>query len=171
MTQETCPCRVREDDKREFAACCGPYLARTAAPPTPEALMRSRYSAFVKADIDYLYETLSQEQRKTFDRKATTDWATKSEWLGLDIVETENGGETDDTGSVTFTAHFIHNGKPLPHREKSLFKREGEDRAWVFEGEISIKAAPVVLGKQTGRNDPCPCGSGKKYKKCCGAAA
>jgi SEC-C motif-containing protein len=170
MTQDICPCRVREDDKLEFAACCGPYLARKAAAPTAEALMRARYSAFVKGDIDYLYETLSQEQRKTFDREATENWA-KSEWHGLDIIETENGGESDEIGTVTFTAHFIHKGKPLPHKEKSLFKREGKDRSWVFEGEISVKAAPVVLGKQAGRNDPCPCGSGKKFKKCCGAAA
>jgi SEC-C motif-containing protein len=170
MTQEICPCRVRADEKREFAACCGPYLARAAAPPTAEALMRSRYSAFVKGDIDYLYETLTIEQRKDFDRKATSDWATKSEWLGLDIVETEHGLDADEMGTVTFTAHFIHDGKPRPHKEKALFKREGKDKSWYFAGEISIKPAPVVLGKQAGRNDPCPCGSGKKYKKCCGAA-
>ncbi|MBB4199602.1 hypothetical protein CCR94_14885 [Rhodoblastus sphagnicola] len=168
MTQDICPCRVREDDKREFAACCGPYLARTTAPPTAEALMRSRYSAFVKADIDYLDETLTAEQRKTFDRESTTNWA-NSEWLGIDIHECENGLEADEMGTVTFTAHFIHKGKPLPHKEKSLFKREGG--AWRFAGEISIKNAPVVLGHQAGRNDPCPCGSGKKFKKCCGAAA
>lgn len=170
MTSEICPCRVREDEKPEFAACCGPYLARAAAPPTAEALMRSRYSAFVKADIDYLQETLSAEQRKTFDRDSTQNWA-NSEWLGIDILETENELEADEMGTVTFTAHFIHKGKPLPHKEKSLFKREGDDRRWVFSGEISIKAAPVASSKLAGRNDPCPCGSGKKYKKCCGAAA
>ncbi|MCW2316319.1 SEC-C motif-containing protein [Rhodoblastus acidophilus] len=170
MTQDICPCRVREDDKREFAACCGPYLARTAAPPTAEALMRSRYSAFVKHDIDYLCETLTAEQRKTFDRESTTNWA-NSEWLGIDIHETENGLEGDEMGTVTFTAHFIHKGKPLPHKEKSLFNREGPEKRWHFAGEISIKNAPVVLGERAGRNDPCPCGSGKKYKKCCGAAA
>jgi SEC-C motif-containing protein len=171
MTQDICPCRVREDDKREFAACCGPYLARTAAAPTAEALMRSRYSAFVKADIDYLRETLSEDQRETFDRESTENWAKSSDWQGIDILETEEGREGDETGTVTFTAHFIHKGKPLPHKEKSRFKREGEDRRWYFAGEISIKNAPVVLGERAGRNDPCPCGSGKKYKKCCGAAA
>jgi len=171
MTQDLCPCRVREDDKREFSACCGPYLARAAAPPTAEALMRSRYSAFVKADIDYLSETLCEEQRKTFDRESTENWAKASQWQGIDIQATENGLEGDDEGTVTFTAHFIHKGKPLPHKEKSRFIREGEDRRWYFAGEISIKNAPVVLGERAGRNDPCPCGSGKKYKKCCGAAA
>jgi len=171
MTQDICPCRVREDDKREFAACCGPYLARTAAPPTAEALMRSRYSAFVKADIDYLEETLCAEQRKTFDREPTENWAKGSEWQGIDIQATEAGLESDEEGTVTFTAHFIHKGKPLPHKEKSKFIREGDDRRWYFAGEISIKNAPVVLGERAGRNDPCPCGSGKKFKKCCGAAA
>jgi SEC-C motif-containing protein len=170
MTEDICPCRVREDDKREFAACCGPYLARTAPAPTAEALMRSRYSAFVKLDIDYLEETLTVDQRKTFDRGPTEDWA-NSEWLGLDIVETENGLEGDEVGTVTFAAHFIRKNGPKAHREKALFKREGAEGRWFFAGEIAVKPVPVVKGDQPGRNDPCPCGSGKKYKKCCGAAA
>ncbi len=173
MTQETCPCRARaeENEKLAFAACCGPFLARTAQPPTAEALMRSRYSAFVKGDIDYLHDTLAADQRKDWSRESTEDWAKKSEWLGLDIVATEQGGESDDTGVVTFAAHFIRDGKTLSHKEKSLFRRESKDGRWVFAGELSLKSAPVVLGKQPGRNDPCPCGSGKKFKKCCGAAA
>jgi SEC-C motif-containing protein len=171
MTQETCPCRARAQDKPDFAACCGPYLAREKAPPTAEALMRSRYSAFVKGDIDYLYETLSPDQRKDFNRETTSEWARKSEWLGLDIVETENGLEADATGTVTFTAHFGRDGKALTHKEKSLFTRDPGDRSWQFAQELSLKSQPVVLGAQPGRNDPCPCGSGKKYKKCCGQAA
>ena len=169
MTQEICPCRALAQDKLAFAACCGPYLAREKRPLTAEALMRSRYSAFAKGDIDYLQDTLSSGQRADFDREETTRWARKSDWLGLEIVETEKGLEDDQTGTVTFTAHFSHDGKKLTHKEKSLFARDPKDGSWQFAGELTIKSEPVVLGPQPGRNDPCPCGSGKKYKKCCGA--
>ena len=132
--------------------------------------MRARYSAFVKGDVDFLYETLAEEQRGDFDRAATGDWATKSAWLGLDIVATEAGGEGDPTGEVSFVAHFNRDGKKLTHRERSLFRRDAEGR-WRFAQELPMKGGTVVRGPQPGRNDPCPCGSGKKYKKCCGAAA
>ena len=92
---ETCPCRAMAQDKLPFAACCGPFLAHAKKPPTAEALMRSRYSAFATGNVDYLDKTLADDQRKDFDRAATGDWAKKSEWLGLDIVATEEGGETD----------------------------------------------------------------------------
>ena len=36
-------------------------------------------------------------------------------------------------------------------------------------GDDTVKSSPVRKGKKVGPNDPCPCGSGKKYKKCCGA--
>ena len=171
MTQETCPCRALAPEKRLFSECCGPYLAHEKNPPTAEALMRSRYSAFTKGDIDYLYETLSPDQRSDFNRAATSDWANKSEWRGLDIVETEQGLEGDSVGKVTFVAHFTRDGKPLTHKEKSLFRRDSAKGVWFFAEELSLKGAPVVLGPQPGRNDPCPCGSGKKFKKCCGQAA
>jgi SEC-C motif domain protein len=170
MITEICPCRAAAQDKIAFSACCGPYLAREKTPPTAEALMRSRYSAFATGDVDYLFETLAEDQRGDFDRAATSDWAKKSEWLGLDIVAVEAGGEGDSTGEVTFAAHFSRDGKKLAHRERSLFQRDREGR-WRFAKELPMKGETIVRGPQPGRNDPCPCGSGKKYKKCCGAAA
>jgi SEC-C motif domain protein len=168
--QDLCPCRAAASEKRAFSNCCGPYLAREKAPPTAEALMRSRYSAFVRADVDYLFDTLAEDQRTDFDRAATTDWAKKSEWLGLEILGVEQGGEQDAAGEVTFVAHFSRDGKKLAHKERSEFRRDGEGR-WRFAKELPLKGETLVRGPQPGRNDPCPCGSGKKYKKCCGAAA
>ena len=167
---DVCPCRATATDKLSFAACCEPYLARAKDAPTAETLMRSRYSAFAKADVDYLFETLAEDQRTDFDRAATTDWAKKSEWLGLEILSTEAGMENDQTGEVNFAAHFTRDNKKLTHRERSLFRRDAQGR-WRFAKELSVKGETIVLGPQPGRNDPCPCGSGKKYKKCCGAAA
>jgi SEC-C motif-containing protein len=100
MTTESCPCGT----KRPFSECCGPALAGTAAPATPEALMRSRYTAFVKHDVDYIFKTIAPNHRGDFDRQGVEDWSRKSEWLGLDIIATEKGGPADDTGTVEFAA-------------------------------------------------------------------
>lgn len=160
-----CPCGSGSD----FDACCGPLLAGAHA-PTPEALMRSRYTAHVKGDIAHLARTLSAEQRKTFDEAAARRWSKESEWLGLTVSRTEGGGEKDEVGMVEFTARFRMEGKEHEHFEQALFGRE--DGRWVYTGQVG--GPGVTVRRETpkvGRNDPCTCGSGKKYKKCCGAAA
>ena len=55
-------------------------------------------------------------------------------------------------------------------REKAEERRQVYKIAGTTGGDGTLKKKPVVnKGKKVGRNDPCPCGSGKKYKKCCGA--
>lgn len=170
MRDQICPCRQTMEDKLAFSACCAPYIEQNAPAPTAEALMRSRYSAFAVEDIDYLERTLAPEARHDFDRKAIAHWARHSQWLGLDILSTEDGQAGDKTGYVEFVAHFVNEGERLAHRERSLFRFDDADGRWYFVEEANRKNTPIVKGAQPGRNDPCPCGSGKKYKKCCGVA-
>jgi SEC-C motif-containing protein len=149
-----------------LAACCGPYIDGAAA-PTAEATMRSRYSAHVLGNVDYLTATLSAEQLADFDREETEKSFDGVTWMGLDIRKTELGGESDDHGKVEFTAKYKSVGEQALHHELSFFTRE--DGRWVFAGcELNPKGETVRVTK-IGRNEPCPCGSGKKYKKCCGA--
>ena len=56
-------------------------------------------------------------------------------------------------------------------RSEEDVKREQAAKITATNGETdgSDKKRPVKKGEKVGRNDPCPCGSGKKYKKCCGA--
>ncbi|MBL4692142.1 MAG: SEC-C domain-containing protein, partial [Magnetovibrio sp.] len=83
------------------------------------------------------------------------------------IRETSGGGEDDETGTVLFSARFKENGELNVHRELSDFRRENGE--WVYvDGKINPQGEPRRVQK-VGRNEPCPCGSGKKYKKCCGA--
>ncbi|WP_158045624.1 YchJ family protein [Skermanella pratensis] len=152
---------------RAFDDCCGPYLAGTAAAPTAEALMRSRYSAFATANVDYLESSLLPETRGDFSRADTEQWARSSEWTGLEVRSTTDGGEGDTEGFVEFVAHFTMQGKPNVHHETGRFARR-DDRWYYVDGIMGPR--PRVAAK-IGRNDPCPCGSGKKYKKCHGAAA
>ncbi len=77
-----CPCSSGLD----FASCCEPYLTGAKLPPAPEALMRSRYSAFATGNITYLEETLLPGTREDFDARGAADWAAASEWTGLGAV-------------------------------------------------------------------------------------
>jgi SEC-C motif domain protein len=169
MTETTCPCRLR-GAPIAYSQCCAPQLEAGQPAPTAEALMRARYSAYALGKIDFLLESLAPEARYDFDRKAVAHWSSQSQWLGLDIVATEQGQEGDAEGIVEFVAHFVLDGEERAHRERSRFRFEPEDGRWYFVEEARRKTAPIVKGAQPGRNDPCPCGSGKKYKKCCGGA-
>ncbi len=132
--------------------------------------MRSRYTAYVKRDIAHLERTLSAGQRKDFAGEEAKKWAESSEWLGLTIHRTEQGGPDDKLGAVAFSAKFRVEGKEQEHFETALFGRE--EGRWVYTGQVDEPGKTVRReSPKVGRNDPCPCGSGKKYKKCCGATA
>ncbi len=158
-----CPC----GSALEFDACCGPLLAGDRPAVTAEALMRSRYSAFVTKAIDYLGESLHPAHRHDHDAAATRRWAENSEWLGLEILATEGGGEGDEQGVVEFEVSYKEKGVVRRYHERSQFQKE--NGRWYFvDGKIVTPGTQVHSGPKVGRNDPCPCGSGKKYKKCCG---
>ena len=159
-----CPC----GSGLSYDSCCGPIIAGAPA-PTAEALMRSRYSAYAQHAYAHLEHSLSAEQRKDFNPEEAKRWGDSSEWLGLTIINTVKGGVDDTEGLVEFSAKFRTEGKDLEHVETALFGRE--DGKWVYVGQVAPKGQTVRREQpKVGRNDPCPCGSGKKYKKCCGAA-
>jgi SEC-C motif-containing protein len=161
-----CPC----GSGAVFDACCGPLIAGERPAASPEALMRSRYSAYATRNVRYLEETHDPETRAAFDRKASEKWAASTEWLSLQILNTREGGPDDQRGEVEFLARFRDDrGREHDHHERSTFLRR--DGFWFFhDGELQ-KPAPIKQAPKIGRNDPCPCGGGKKYKKCCGARA
>jgi len=161
----SCPC----GSGRTFDVCCEPLLAGAPA-ETAEALMRSRYTAYVKHAYDHLEHSLSAEQRKDYSAEDAQRWAEQSEWLGLTILRTVGGTAADQEGVVEFSARFRTGGKEQEHVEAATFGRE--DGRWVYTGQLEQGGKTVKYETpKPGRNDPCPCGSGKKYKKCCGAAA
>jgi SEC-C motif domain protein len=165
MDKENCPC----GSGRPYADCCGPYISGTAKPATAEALMRSRYTAYATKAIDYIVETCLRDDEHDIDIESTKRWSEKSTWLGLSILKVEKGGPSDEEGLVEFKAAFVLDGLRENHHEKAAFVKK--DGAWLFsEGEV-ITETVVREGPKVGRNDPCPCGSGKKFKKCHGMGA
>ncbi|MCF7203037.1 YchJ family protein [Pseudomonas oligotrophica] len=147
-----CPCGSGD----ELAQCCGRYHAGAAA-PSAELLMRSRYSAYVLGLIDYLKETTLPAQQLALDLEGMRQWSASSVWLGLEIEQSSVLGGKPEHAQVSFTARWHDEGGEHAHHERSAFvQREGR---WYF-------IDPTVPLK-VGRNDPCPCGSGEKFKKCC----
>ena len=159
-----CPCQ----SGKEYDACCGPIIGGSQTAPTAEALMRSRYSAFAKGEADYLRKSLHPDHRADHDPAATQQWIDNSEWLNLEIVNTSGGGKDDEEGTVEFIATYRQKGNTNALREVGQFTRR--NGIWYYtDGKIVTPGTVRNEGPKIGRNDPCPCGSGKKYKKCCGA--
>jgi len=159
-----CPC----NSGKTYEACCEVYHKRSKQPESAEVLMRARYSAFVKNEIKFIGET-HVPGTTDFDEAEATHWAKTSTWKGLEIVKTKQGTSDFDKGIVEFKAIYAdENGKDYLHHEISNFKKI-EDIWYYNDGQI-VGTGPIKRAEpKIGRNDPCSCGSGKKYKKCCGA--
>ena len=161
---KNCPC----GSGREYSNCCGPYISGKANPPTAEALMRSRYSAYVEHEVDYIINTCVRKGKDDIDYKSTRDWSEQSKWLGLKIISVEKGGPNDTEGMVEFEASYERDGLKDVHHERAKFKKDNaENSRWLYDEGHITPLTVVRAGPKTGRNDPCPCGSGKKYKHCC----
>jgi SEC-C motif-containing protein len=159
-----CPC----GNHLSYEKCCGPIISGEIDAPTAEALMRARYTAYVKGEIDFIINSHTPEGRENLSREETEAWSRDSQWEGLTIVGTREGGPSDTAGKVEFKARYIQGGLKNEHHEMSDFEKiEGK---WYYKDGRTVPSTVVRSTPKVGRNDPCPCGSGKKYKKCCGAA-
>jgi SEC-C motif-containing protein len=106
-----------------FSECCEPYISGKAFAPTAEALMRSRYSAFVEKNFDYLFMTTDPQTKLAFDHEQNKKWALSVTFTQLDVVIHE---EKINKGMVEFVAHFVDNatGKKAKHHEVSVFRKQ-----------------------------------------------
>ncbi|GGK46619.1 YchJ family protein [Nocardia camponoti] len=116
-----CPCRRGEP----FDVCCGPILAATKPAATAEALMRSRYTAYVVGDVDYLRRSWHPD---TLPADLSLD--AEHHWLFLEVLKTERGGPFDDNGTVEFMAHYRQGTVRDRMHEVSTFVRV--NGAWVY---------------------------------------
>lgn len=149
---ELCPC----GSGMQYSVCCRPFLKGDDIPATPEALMRSRYTAYVLKDADYLIATWHPSSDPQRFHASLEQSFEATRWLSLQIISAEEPGDNSE-GFVTFFARFSENQRESFIHERSRFVRV-EQRWYYIDGSYP----------ETGRNDRCPCGSGKKFKKCCG---
>lgn len=117
--ESICPC----GSQKLLQDCCLPFIKGIANPPTAEQLMRSRYTAHVVIAVDYLWNTWSAEQRLRSSQADIRAWAESCEWLGLQILTTQQGGLDDTSGIVEFIALFRQQGQVHQHHEVSRFNK------------------------------------------------
>jgi len=162
-----CPC----GSGQTFSGCCEPYLCGDRKPKTAEQTMRARYTAHVRADMAYIASTLHPEAREEHDEEEALRWAQESQWLGMEIKASDGGQVDDDEGHVEFVATYRDKkGNLHTHHELSRFLKV--DGQWLFRDAQDATQEQIRReNPKVGRNEPCPCGSAKKYKKCCGKAA
>ncbi len=156
-----CPC----GSDKEYKDCCELIHKDHSKATSPELLMRARYSAFVENKVEFVDQT-NIPGTKDFNLEDAKKWAKDSKWHHLEVINTQDLSETE--GLVEFKAFYkdIENDNQT-HHEMGHFKKI--DDLWFYnEGKILGQGTIRRDGPKIGRNDPCPCGSGKKFKKCCG---
>jgi SEC-C motif-containing protein len=117
---------------KTYSECCLKAHKDSSQAVTAEQLMRSRYSAFVLANGEYLMHTHHVSTRPLKEKKAIVAWAKSVQWIKLEVLETSKGLEHDTDGSVTFNAYFYDNGKVDIIHEKSAFIKENNH--WKYLG-------------------------------------
>ena len=160
---DLCPC----GSQKKLIECCLPVIQGKRVAGTAEEVMRARYTAFTRSDIDFIMASHHSRTRGEVNREEIESWSKDSKWLSLRIVDVKQGQPSDSRGIVTFRAQYELDGKMTDHWEHALFEKE--ENEWRFLDAQPLKTQPIVRTPKPGRNDPCNCGSGKKFKKCCGA--
>ena len=117
---------------KSYANCCEKVHKNITEAKTAEQLMRSRYSAFVLANGNYLMQSHHSSTRPLKEKKAIVKWAKSVEWIKLEVIETTKGTANDTNGTVTFNAYFYENGKVDVIHEKSAFLKENNH--WTYLG-------------------------------------
>lgn len=155
-----CPCC----SSKKYDQCCGPLIAKTEVAQSPEQLMRSRYTAYSLANIDYIIDSMRGKPLLGFNMEQAFRWARKVTWLGLEVKDAYL--ESDEIGFVEFIATILNNTQVELIHELSEFRKI--DGHWFYTEGMRPKSGKVYPSYTLGRNSTCPCDSGKKFKNCHG---
>lgn len=150
-----CPC----GSGNSFEDCCQPYLSGRAQASTAEALMRSRYTAYSKGQIDYLIATHHPTRRRPNQRQVLVKSLGATTWEKLTILATHQGQAQDREGTVEFVAYYSTPNPGQLHERSRFIKLK---QCWFYLDGVQLPP------RWPTRNQPCWCGSGKKYKVCHG---
>ena len=141
-------------------------MATSSWPSSPRKLLEARYNTFVAGDVDFILESHHPETRAQVDRASIQAWSKESQWHGFEVESERVEG---DKAFLRFAVRYTRGTETFTHREDAEFRKS--DAKWMyFDSQFPKQESIKRDGEKTGRNDPCPCGSGKKFKKCHGAA-
>lgn len=145
-----------------YALCCQPYHLNSKQPLTAELLMRARFTAYALQNEAYLLQTWAIIKRPT-----RIDFSKEhAKWTALTLVKIKKGGAKDSKGVVEFKAYYLQEGEEYVMHEISRFKKS--TGGWLYLEGVVKSVVKVGQSTNQGKNAPCECGSGKKYKRCCG---
>ena len=149
---------------KPYSECCEPKHTGATIAESAQALMRSRYSAYCLSNWAYILKTYSKKQRASLSEQALEVSASGTKWLALSVFPPSAKAQQSSvtTEQVEFKAYYAVNHKPYLMHETSDFVME--DNEWRYTTGIMHSDSGLL---KTGRNDPCFCGSGKKFKQCC----
>lgn len=120
---------------KAYEACCELYISGKQLAPNPEALMRSRFTAYTQADINYIVRTMMGPAAKDFNITNALHWAQEVSWLGLEVVKVSPLTNSGKLGFVEYIASFRLHGQVQKLHEVSEFHLE--NGAWFyFDGKI-----------------------------------
>ena len=159
---QLCPCGTG----LTYQTCCGVFISGLASPETPEKLMRSRYTAYTQQNFDYLEDTMKDPAASKFDIESARTWTDKVEWIRLEVI---SASTEEEKGHVEFIAYFYEN--KIRHAMHELSEFHFIEGKWYYLDGVPPKQRPPIPDSLRKRNDACTCGSGKKYKRCCGMLA
>ena len=144
--------------------CCEPYLTNTQDAPSPEALMRSRYTAYTMSNMDYIQKTMCGKAANGFNLDDARRRAAQVVWVGLQVLNAFI--ETPKKGYVEFVAAFVAGSQLRQMHEVSEFAQIGGQ--WFYVDGNQMEPVDGLSIKTIARNTACPCGSQRKYKNCHG---
>ena len=111
--------------EKKFEDCCEPFIKGSSKTTTAEELMRSRYSAYATAAVEYIVRSTHPSVRKFLVAREIENWARSSDWQKLEIISKTEGEAKDKKGTVEFKAYFLdENNQPQVHHETSEFRKE-----------------------------------------------
>jgi len=127
-----CPC----GSKKIYAQCCEIFFLRKKFPETPEQLMRSRYTAFTKADADYMQFSMKEGALgEEFNLEEVRAWALSVKWQALKIFKAYLDKEHLNKGYVLFSAIYKQAGKKFEIKELSEFVKQ-DNGQWLYTGPV-----------------------------------
>ena len=160
--EQLCHC----GSQKQLDVCCLPIIRGESIARTPEELMRARFTAHCLQDYQFLVDSTHPDHREGVSVDEIKKWAHHVTWKSME-VHRATPGINDDQGEVSFSAHYTVRDILQELREDSTFTKL--DGKWLYvDGHVHGQDPFVHEGPKVGRNDRCPCGSGAKYKKCCG---
>lgn len=158
----SCYCGLSED----FEQCCAKFIVDAEYAPTPERLMRSRYSAYATKNAEYIFNTTAKCNQKENSLNEIAQWAAQSQWLKLTVSKATpcniDNFDQQNRPIVEFTALYQYEKQLYQMTERSNFIVE--DSQWKYHSGDILLDEQIATPK---RNDLCPCQSGKKFKRCC----